>query len=227
MTPELLPWGLAFFLLFCVLHSATPVLLRKVRPESSPLAYGHLYSVLTLLPFLLPLAREMMPTPMLWGILLLADVAVLFAALVTGAVWVMAFALLFSLGSTGLWLHSMTDTSHLSGLLGIVLLFGMLFVVLSRLWPRFSSLFQKTSSSVALVKAPDQMTALAALLPFTLLLMTLQRLPLQNPSAVFGGGLLFAILLLGIVVLQRVSALSLITFFGASLPLFAWLFSRS
>ena len=222
MIPELLPWGLAFFLLYCVLHSATPVLLRKFRPEASPLAYGHLYSVLMLLPFLIPLAREMIPSPALWAVLLLADLAVLFAALVSGALWVVALALLFSLGSAGLWLRALTDTSHLSGLLTVTLLFGIVFIVASRLWPRLAVRFHKTPA-LDDFRAPDQMTALAALLPYTLLLTTLYRLPLQNPSSVFGCGLLFSVLLLGIVVFQRVQALGWITFFGASLPLFAWL----
>ncbi len=243
LTPALLPCGLTFFLLFCVLHSVTPVLLRKFRPETSPLAYGQLYSVLMLIPFLIPLARDLISSPVLssalWLVLLVSNLFIVFAALVSGALWVVVLALIFSLGGIGVWILQ-TDTIHLSGLLGVTLLFGIVFIIVLRLWPRLATHLQKSLPTIkepqALIEKPqalvdnwpalDQMTALAGFLPFTLLLMTLHRLPLESSSSVFGCGLLFSLLLLGIVVFQRMQALTWVAFLGASLLLFTGLSSH-
>ena len=75
LTTDLLPWGLAFYLVFAVLTAAFPLLLPRVRPGAIRPPWLGFLPLLALLLFTVPVLRHLTGF-VIWPFLLLADVVV-------------------------------------------------------------------------------------------------------------------------------------------------------
>src|SRR6266436_577866 len=180
LTGENLYTALAFYFVFALFHAATPLALQRLRKTTLPW-WCHAFPALALALVLMPIFK-------------LTELPIL-------------VVLVLTLLAMGAWLFRIP--SELTGLPTALFLLGgfAIFFLVAAAWPcrrllaapgaasaRPPSLFGNIADPANL---SVQLPALSATLPFFLLIMVTLRLPLGNPSAVFGLALLLIVLLLG------------------------------
>src|SRR5437762_5233986 len=140
---------------------------------------------------------------LIWPFVLIVDLLAIVLALATATLLPILAVLLLTLIAMGAWL--LRIPSELTGLptsLFILAAFAIFFMVAAS-WASRRSITAGTRAPKLFGDITDpgnlsvQLPALSAALPFLLLIMVTLRLPLVNPSAVFGLALLLVILLLG------------------------------
>jgi uncharacterized membrane protein len=227
LTEDLLPWALALYLLFAAVHTALPLIWQRLRPESSVGSWGHLFPPLALLFTLWPVL-SLEPVPLLvWPFVLLIDLLAvgiaLFTASVVAVVAVVAVVLLTTL-VTAVWLFQVPTSIDSAPLVLLVIGgFAVLFFA-AALWlsSRLAARWQEHAQPGWLTEATKHLPALSALLPFLLLIMVAQRLPLVDPSMIFGLALLLVALLLGLARLMRLAWLPLFALIGLVALQWTW-----
>jgi hypothetical protein len=226
LTADLLPWALAFYLLHAALHTAFPLLLERHRPEAAPTWWSQLFPPLALLLMLGPLFKFDTLSLAFWPCVLLVDLLAIGLALVTGSLAGVATVLVLTLGVTGLWVFrvpaTLAATPSLLIVIGgfAVLFFAAGLFIARRLGDRTSGSAGGTGGRFGDARA--QIPAFSALLPFVLLIMMTQRLPLANPSPIFGLALLLVILTLGLARLLTIEWLPVCALAGVAALEFAW-----
>lgn len=230
---SLLYWALGLVFLFALFHSAIPILRRKWQPGLPMTWWSHLFPLVALLLMLIPLFR-LEPAPIsLWPFMLLLNLLVLGLAMIWGS----AVGLLGAIGLTLLlaicWILRLPpSTEHLLSELIVTGAFGLFFVaagmVLVRRMARLHDSAEGGAMSIGFgaFEIPTawipQIPALSAVLPFTLLLLISQRLPLPDPAPVFAVAGLLVALLLGLSIVYRMGVLPMVAL-GCSLALqYAW-----
>lgn len=200
LVPALLTPALVSYLIAGVMHCGFSALALRGQPELAPAARaagGWLAPVMMGL-VLIPLARFHETSFALWPVVLLLDLAAIALAAMTRSLLPVLVALALTLIATAVWLFR-TPPGHenLWGFLVVVGGFAMLFALTS-VWlaSRISrSPTDETSSELT----PEALLPIASgVLPFVLLIIASQRLALQNPSPLFGLGLLLAVFLLAL-----------------------------
>jgi hypothetical protein len=226
LTAVLLPWALTFYLLHAVLHTAFPLVLERHRPAAAPTWWSQLFPPLALLLMLGPLFKLEAVSLAFWPCVLLVDLLAIGLAVVTASLAAVAIVLVLTLGATGLWMFHVPATIAASTPLllvigGFALLFFAAGIFLSR---RFADKLTgaKPILSGALGDPRAQIPAFSALLPFLLLIMMTQRLPLANPSPAFGLALLLVVLVLGLSRLLALEWLPACALAGAAALEYAW-----
>ncbi len=225
LVPELLNWALGFYLLFAVLHSVFPVVLERLRPGERLAWWAHLFPPLALVLVLLPILKIATTSLLLWPVVLLVDLVAIGLALFTASLLAIAAVLVLTVAVTGFWIFRIpAELTGLPTMLFVIGGFAVLFFavgifagrkILAQLaasggpgaaspGPARASLLDALGGGNAMAHLP----ALAALLPFLLLVMVTLRLPLANPSPVFGLAALLTVLLLGVVRFYGVDALA-------------------
>lgn len=198
LTEELLPWALAFYLLHAVMHTAFPLLLERHRPAAAPTWWSQLFPPLALLLMLGPLFKLDAVSLLFWPCVLLVDLIAIALAFVTASLTAVAVVLVLTLAATALWIFQVpVATAVEPSLLVVIGGFAVLFFAAGILLAR--KLRGRLADGVGFAgNARAQIPAFSALLPFLLLIMITQRLPLANPSPVFGLALLLVALTLGL-----------------------------
>ncbi len=226
LTADLLPWALAFYLLYAVLHSAFPIVLERHRPDAAPTWWSQLFPPLALLLMLGPLFK-IDPVPLaLWPCILLVDLIAIGLALMTASLAAVAVVLVLTLGATGLWILRVPAMTGGSGefLLVIggfaVLFFAASIFLVRRLGDRVGGTEERLSGLFGDARA--QIPAFSALLPFLLLIMMTQRLAVENPSMIFGHALLLVVLTLGLAAILVIEWLPACALAGAAALEYAW-----
>lgn len=215
LTNDLLNWSLGFTLLFAVLHSVFPVVQQRLQPNLSPVWWAHLFPPIALLLLLVPLFKLDAPSFLVWPVVLLVDVLAIGLALFTASLVSVAVVLLLTMLVTACWIMKvpavLTGWTGLPGMLLViggfaVFFFAAAFFALKRILPKLEVVKAdpKNASGLPLSGSvtPElavQLSSMAAVLPFLLLIMVVLRLPLANPSPVFGLAVLLIALLLGVV----------------------------
>ena len=226
LTTELLPWALAFYLLHAVLHTAFPLMLERHKPDAAPTFWSQLFPPLALLLMVGPLLKLDGVSLAFWPCVLLVDLIAIGLALITASLVGVAVVLVFTLGATGLWIFRGTITSgatteFLFVVGGFAVIFFAAGMFLSRrLGSRLAAGAEKTTAIFGDARA--QIPAFSALLPFLLLVMMTQRLPLANPSPVFGLALLLIVLTLGLTRLLAIAWLPACALAGVAALEYAW-----
>ncbi|MFN0057741.1 MAG: DUF2339 domain-containing protein [Planctomycetota bacterium] len=210
LTNELLIAALSYYFGFAILHTVVPIVHKKGRVAWG----GQLFPPLALALVLIPILKLSDLSFIVWPVVLLIDLLAVGVALVTSAVLPILAVLLLTLLATGALIFKIPAT--LTGLPSSFFLLGAFatfFVIVSvwlgrRLKPSATS-GDATSSALASDLANAELLrtllpACSAVLPFLLLIMATLRLPLADPSPVFGVALLLTVLLLG---LTRILAL--------------------
>lgn len=201
LTAELLPWALAAYLAHAALHTAFPLVLARRRPDAAPREWSQLFPALALLLMLGPLARLDGVSLLFWPAVLLIDLIAIGLAAVTLSVVGVAAALVLTLAAAGVWLFQGTTTAPHGPMEGTFLFVVGGFAVVffgAGLWLA-RKLGGRGDAPAAPFRDPRaQIPAVSALLPFVLLVMMTQRLPMANPSAIFGLALLLTALTLGL-----------------------------
>lgn len=204
LTAALLPWALAFCLVYAALHTVFPLLLERHRPAAAPTWWSQAFPALALLLLLIPLFKLEELSLLFWPCVLLIDTLAIGLALLTATLTAVGVVLVLTLIATGVWIfHVPATVGAAPSLLLVVGGFAVFFFAAGIF------LVRKLGDRVAAGEPPDptlaifgdtraQIPAFSALLPFVLLIMMTARLALPNPSPVFGLALLLVVLVLGL-----------------------------
>jgi len=195
--------ALAFYFAFAVLHSATPLILQGVRQiEISRLSHG--FPVFALLLVLMPIFQLTELSILVWPFVLIVDLLAIILAVTTATLLPIVAVLVLTLVAIGAWiLRIPTELTGLPTTLFLLGGFAIFFLAAAsfacrRFIPAGTSAAPKLFGNITDARNLSvQIPALSASLPFLLLIMVTVRLPLANPSPVFGLGLLLIVLLLG------------------------------
>src|SRR5205814_8553570 len=205
LTGQRLYTALAFYFVFALFHAATPLALQRLRNIPRPW-WCHAFPALALILVLMPIFELTELSILVWPFVLIVDLLAVVLAVTTATLLPMLAVLLLTLLAMSAWLFRIP--SELTGLPTALFLLGgfAIFFLAAAAWAcrrllaapgaqaRTPSLFGNVADPANL---SVQLPALSATLPFLLLIMVTLRLPLENPSAVFGLALLLIVLLLG------------------------------
>ena len=202
LTSSRLYTALAFYFVFTLFHTAVPLGLQRLREIKIPW-WNHAFPALALLLVLMPISQLSQLSILVWPFVLIVDLLAIVLAVATASLLPILAVLLLSFAAVGTWLVRIPE--ELTGLPAGLCLLGAfaIFFQIAASWasrrlttpgthaPRlFGNIDDPANLSV-------QLPALSATLPFLLLIMVPLRLPLANPSPIFGLALLLVILLLG------------------------------
>jgi len=212
LTAHNLSVALGAYFVFALLHSSLPIVMQRLG-KATPSWSAHLFPAATLLLVLLPIFKLVTDSFLIWPLVLCVDIIALLAAALTGMLATVAIVLILTLVTLGAWILRMPP--GLGGLPASLFLIGgfsIFFIAGATLMSRrlrekpgevgniFGGLSVPANFAV-------QLPTLAATLPFLLLIMATLRVPLSNPSPVFGLALLLVVFLLG---LTKIFSLDLI-----------------
>jgi len=193
----------------------------------------HLFSAVTLLLVLLPIFKLATASFLVWPLVLCVDVIALLAAAMTGMLAAVAIVLMLTLVALGAWMlqipAALTGCSS-----SLFLLAGFsIFFVAAAAWISQRLLQYEPGEPgnifgefAAPANFAVQLPALAATLPFLLLVMATLRLPLANPTPVFGLALLLVVLLLGLTKIFSLDLLACVALGSTILLEHAWHFAH-
>jgi len=180
--------ALAFYFVFTLFHAAAPPALQRLRKIDMP-GWNHAFPAFGLVLVLIPMFQLTEVPLLIWPFVFIVDLVGIALAMTTETLLPAIALLLLTLVAIGTWLWRIP--SELTGLptaLCILAGFAMFF---------FAATTWAARRAKPTAKVVQQLPALSATLPFLLLIMVTLRLPLANPSPVFGLALLLVILLLG------------------------------
>ncbi len=223
LSAELLYWALGLYLGFAALHTYFPLVLARLHPKSEGLPWARLFPALGLFLMLIPIFK-LEPVPfIIWPAVLLIDGLAIGLAVLTASAVSIGVALVLTVVATAGWLIQMPeDLTELPSLLAVIGGFAIFFYA-GGLWAgrRIRATFPETGGAGSLLHQDlrsifesrpaalaAEVPALSAILPFLLLLMATGRLPLANPTPVFGLGMLLAVLLLGLALFGKMDVLT-------------------
>lgn len=205
LTNDLLNAALVFYFVFAVVHAVFPVWRQRLRGANTSLWGAQLFPPLALVLVLIPIFKLADPSFAVWPFVLLVDLLAIALAVLTTSLLPVLGVLLLTLAATGSLISKVP--ADLTGLPTSFFLLGgfAVFFVVASVW-----LVRKLKPAALTrglnlgedLSAPENLAALlpacSAILPFLLLMMATLRLPLANPSPVFGVALLLVVLLLGV-----------------------------
>jgi uncharacterized membrane protein len=205
LTNDLLNAGLTFYLILAILHSVFPVWLQRRRGVSAAPWQSQLFPPLALVLVLIPIFKLTEISFVVWPIVLLVDVLAIGLAVLTASLLSVLAVLLLTLAATGALISKIPET--LTGLPAPLFLIGVfaVFFVMVGVWLTRKFAPEALTGNLKLKddytlpgNIAAQLPILSAVLPFLLLIMVTLRLPLTNPSPVFGLALLLVVLMLGV-----------------------------
>ncbi len=235
LTTQNLYVALAAFFVFALLHSAAPLVLHRTRRLEMQW-WSHLFPALALVLVLMPIFNLTEVSFLVWPLVFCVDLLAIVVAVATGALLPILAVLLLTFVVIGGWIFRIPI--QLTGLPTSLILLGCfaIFFLLAAVWAcrrLLASAGGATTTRGKLFGALTdpanfaiQLPALSATLPFLLLIMVTLRLPLTNPSPVFGMALVFVVLLLGMAKIFSLDLLQAVGL-GSTLALeYAWHFAH-
>src|SRR5213082_1780366 len=220
--------ALGAYFVFALLHSSLPIVMQRLGKATPPWSV-HLFPAATLLLVLLPIFKLATASFLVWPLVLCVDVIALLAAAMTGMLAAVAIVLVLTLVALGAWMLQIPPVlTGFSSSLFLLAGFSIFFVVAATWVSRRLLQYEpgQRGNIFGEFAAPAnfavQLPALAATLPFLLLVMATLRLPLGNPSAVFGLALLLVALLLGLTKIFSLDLLAGVALGSTILLEYAW-----
>jgi len=205
LSKEMLNAGLTFCLLLAIVHAAFPVWLQRWRGMPTTSWATHMFPPLSLVLVLIPILRLAEVSFAVWPVVLLVDLLAIGLAVLTASLLGVLAVLVLTLAATGALICKIPET--LTGLPTPLLLIGVFAVLFVAVGVWLARKFRPEAFTGDLgfkgeLTLPGNVAAqlpiLSAILPFLLLIMATLRLPLTDPSPVFGLALLLLVLLLGL-----------------------------
>src|SRR5438067_1148343 len=233
LTAHSLYVALGAYFVFALLHSSLPIVMPRLGKATPPWS-AHLFPAVTLLLVLLPIFKLATASFLVWPLVLCVDVIALFAAAMTGMLAAVAIVLVLTLVALGAWMLQIPPgLTGFSSSLFLLAGFSIFFVVAAT-WVSRRLLQVKRPGELGNIfgefAAPAnfavQLPALAATLPSLLLVMATLRLPLANPSPVFGVALRLVALLLGLTKIFSLDLLAGVALGSTILLEHAWHFAH-
>jgi uncharacterized membrane protein len=199
LTNGILNVALAFYFIFAVFHSVFPVLLQRRRSLNQPLWGSRVFPSLSLALVLLPIFQLTDVSFVVWPFVLLVDVLAIGLAVATLSLWPVLIVLVLTLAALGELIGKIpADLTGLPESFFLLGAFSIVFVGVGIWLARKFKSNKPTDDFAAPANVAAQLPSFATILPFLLLIMATQRLPLANPSPVFGLALVLVALLLGV-----------------------------
>jgi len=210
MGEELLTWGLALYFVFGVLHSVSPLVLRRFLPGTELPVWMHLFAPLSLILIILPLLKMGTASLVVWVVVLLVDLLAIILALTTASLVAVFGVLVLTVAALFLWIARVpVELLPMPAALFLTAMFAVLFCAAGWFGARWLQQGSRTSGlkpmtsripwlDIRADQLQAQLPALSAILPFTLLLLMTSRVPMPNPSGVFGLAVLLLVLLLAL-----------------------------
>src|SRR5437016_2706936 len=225
--------ALGAYFVFALLHSSLPIVMQRLGKATPPWSV-HLFPAATLLLVLLPIFKLATASFLVWPLVLCVDVIALLAAAMTGMLAAVAIVLVLTLVALGAWMLQIPPVltgfgSSLFLLAGFSIFFVAAAAWVSRQLLQTEKMGQRGNifgEFAAPANFAVQLPALAATLPFLLLVMATLRLPLANPSPVFGLALLLVALLLGLTKIFSLDLLACLALGSTILLEHAWHFAH-
>ena len=233
LTDGLLNAALAFYFLFAIVHSALPAFLQRRRGTPTQTWANHIFPVLALALVLVPVFTLAEVSFIVWPFILLVDLLAIALAVLTATLLPVLAVLLLTIAATGELI--LKTPSDLTGLPVSFLLLGAFAVFFAAVSVWLVKTFQPEALKTGIkfrtdFAAPGDLAAIlpacSIVLPFLLLIMATLRLPLINPSPVFGVALLLVVLLLGVTKLFSLDWMPAVGLACVSGLECAWHFSR-
>src|SRR6266478_4795250 len=232
LTAHNLYLALGAYFVFALLHSSLPILMQSLGKGTPPWSV-HLFPAATLLLVLLPILKLATSSFLVWPLVLCVDVIALLAAAMTGMLAAVAIVLVLTLVALGAWMLQIPPVlTGFSSSLFLLAGFSIFFVAAAAWISRRLLQYEpgQRGNIFGEFAAPAnfavQLPALAATLPFLLLVMATLRLPLANPSPVFGLALLLVLLLLGLTKIFSLDLLACVALGSTILLEHAWHFAH-
>ena len=197
--------GLTFYLVLAVLHAVFPVWLQRRRGVSAAPWQSQLFPPLALVLVLIPIFRLTEISFVVWPVVLLVDLLAIGLAVLTASLLSVLAVLLLTLA--GHWRVDLQDPGDADRLADAAVSHRRLCGVLrgggrlagAQVRARGADGQSQAERGLTLPgNIAAQLPILSAVLPFLLLIMVTLRLPLTNPSPVFGLALLLVVLMLGV-----------------------------
>src|SRR5437762_2188665 len=224
--------ALGAYFVFALLHSSLPIAMQRLGKATPPWSV-HLFPAATLLLVLLPIFKLATASFLVWPLVLCVDVIALLASAMTGMLAAVAIVLVLTLVALGAWMLQIPPVlTGFSSSLFLLAGFSIFFVAAAAWISRRLLQYEpgQRGNIFGEFAAPAnftvQLPALAATLPFLLLIMATLRLPLSNPSPVFGLALLLVVLLLGITKIASVDLLACVALGSTILLEHVWHFAH-
>jgi hypothetical protein len=224
--------ALGAYFVFALLHSSLPIVMQRLGKATPPWSV-HLFPAATLLLVLLPIFKLATASFLVWPLVLCVDVIALLAAAMTGMLAAVAIVLVLTLVALGAWMLQIPAAlTGFSSSLFLLAGFSIFFVAAAAWISRRLLQYEpgERGNIFGEFAAPAnfavQLPALAATLPFLLLVMATLRLPLANPSPVFGLALLLVVLLLGLAKIFSLDLLACVALGSTILLEHAWHFAH-
>ncbi|MFA6030405.1 MAG: DUF2339 domain-containing protein [Elusimicrobiota bacterium] len=226
LTGDLLNAALACYLAFAVIHAAAPAAIQRLRPDRSAWNWGYAFPgmVLALLVFAMHAGKAagflIWPTIMILGMLALA------LAWFAAVMWAAVASLVLVLAAFATWMLRLPDAAGVVQILPLLGVFILAFfawpLYLARNWARPAEEKVREKAGALSMRSPAELAACAAILPFFLLAAVCAKIPLPDPSPVFGLVLLLNVLLLGIVRFRKMDAAALVALCGTVMVQAFW-----
>ncbi|MBA3762180.1 MAG: DUF2339 domain-containing protein [Chthoniobacterales bacterium] len=197
LTHPLLWWGLGGYIVFALIHSGFSVWPSRAETKPGRAQWQGLVPLLALvLLFICVWNGE--TSFAVWTCVLLIDAIAVATAWSARSVLALLVALIATLITAGLWIFTAPPVEEgIVGILTVVGGFGIFFSVAASL------LMRRVANGVGDTRR--NVPALAAAMPFILLMMVVAKLPVPEPSAVFGVAMLMTVVLLALGILARTS----------------------
>ncbi len=214
LSMDLLNTALVFYFLFAVVHTGLPVLLQRRFGLPGPTLVNHAFPMVALGLVLVPVFQLASPSWLVWPVILLVDLLALALAVCTATLLPVLVVLVLTLAATGLLIFKIP--ADLTGLTPDFLLLGAfaIFFMVAGVWlvrkfkpAAFTTGIDLSHPLATPAAVAAVLPACSIILPFLLLIMVSTRLPMINPSPLFGLALLLVLLLLGITRLFALDAL--------------------
>jgi uncharacterized membrane protein len=202
LSEPLLNWALGVPLAFAIAHSIFPFLVERLKPDDNSSRWIHLFPALSLLLLLIPIFKLTELSVAIWFVILFVDLIAVLVAVMTASVLSLISVLLLTLFGMAGWILKVSVASfEVTESLFVIAGFAIFFFAAGIFGGR------------KIVTSADQVAhipALSCVLPFTLLMMMVIRLPLQTPSSIFAVALLLVLLILGLWRWLQIDSLTLI-----------------
>jgi hypothetical protein len=198
LTDALVPWALGLFLVHGLVHTSFPLLLQRRGVATTATGWSQVFPPLALVLMLVPLFKLDTISLAFWPSVLVVDLLAIALALLSGSILAVGAALVLTLTATALWMFQLPTTIAPGASLLLViggfaaLFFGAGLLLARRMDDRGLDAEGASGNRIA------QLPAFSALMPFLLLVIMTQRLPLASPSGVFGLALLLVLFCLGL-----------------------------
>jgi hypothetical protein len=238
LTTGLLYSALGLFLVFTVFHAGVPLALQRMKGAVLPAWWSHVFPALGLLLALGPVLQTTGLSFLVWPFVFLIDVLAVSVAVLSATLLPILVVLVLTLVVTGVWIFRIPET--LTGLPASLWMLGgfAVFFLLASAW-----VVRKLAGRAGEGTAPGELPNLAGqfaspellrsllpassvTMPFLLLIMVTARLPIADPSPIFGLALLLIVLLLGVTKFLAIEVLPLVGLFAALALEHAWHFEH-